>query len=196
MVQLCKCISPQVLLFFLINLGTSSYLSCNMQKKKMKLSNSNIKDMSYVSDNHLWRLHTQPDGTFKMGTFNNKMVLQCDKENKLVLDTFKIDGHIFWRSEGNFIVSEKSNCYLGVDYHTGHDISLHPHHCNDDAHKHKDKCALEKVVSLFSNVLCVQTLPQLIFRSINQNVIDFLPAVNLCITDFPSSNWLCYDCDQ
>ena len=109
-----------------------------------------------VPENLLWWIHTQPDGTFKLETFNkmllprdrltlNKLILQCDKDNKLVLDTSTSDGYKFWRSEGNSIISARSHDYLGVDYQHSV-ISLHSNG-SDDAQKYMYECAMEKVVS-------------------------------------------------
>ena len=119
-----------------------------------------------VQENLLWWIHTQPDGNFKLETFNkmllprdkqtlNKLILQCDKDNKLVLDTSASDGYKFWRSEGNSIISARSHDYLGVDYQHSV-ISLHSNHCDDtdDALKYMDECAMEKV----HVVSCITTL--------------------------------------
>lgn len=112
-----------------------------------------------VPENLLWWIHTQPDGMFTVETFYkmvlpcdrltlNKLLLQCDKDNKLVLDTSTSDGYKFWKREGNAIKSARSHYYLGVDYQHS-DISLHSNHCDgtDDAQKYMDECAMEKVVS-------------------------------------------------
>ena len=133
--------------FFLIKFWTS-YLGCDCDKKEVKLDYITVK--SLVPENLLWQLHTQPDGTFTMETYN-QILLQCDKENKLV---FISDGYKFWRREGNFIVSERSHDYLGADHHGDICVSLHSNHCDgtDDAQKYKCECAVEKVVRYFTDV--------------------------------------------
>ena len=141
---------PQVQSCFLIRFS-SSYLCYEIDKKEVMLSD--IENKQFVSDNLLWQLHTQPDGTFKMESFN-KMVLQCDRDNKLVLDTSSSDEYKFWKREGNFIISARSHDYLGVDRNV---ISLHSNHCDgtDDAQKYMDECAMQKVVSCVTALIAV-----------------------------------------
>ena len=118
-----------------------------------------------VPENLLWWIHTQPDGNFKLETFNkmllprdkqtlNKLILQCDKDNKL--DTSTSDGYKFWRSEGNSIISARSHDHLGVDYQHSV-ISLLSNHCDgrDDAQKYMDECAMQKVVSYIITLIAV-----------------------------------------
>ena len=110
---------------------------------------SDIEDKSQPKERHLWLLDTQPDGTFTMVSGANKMVLQFDTENRLFLGTSNSDSNQFWRREGNFIVSDRSHGYLGVD---DNDDRLPSIHCDasDEKHKYKHQCEFRKLVSCFA----------------------------------------------
>ena len=106
-----------------------------------------IDDKSRPNDGHLWILDTQPDGTFKMESGGvNRMMLQCER-NRVSLGTSKSDSYPFWRREGNFIVSDRSHSYLGVDQHDHILLSTHCDHTDDDKLRVQCQCAIEKIVS-------------------------------------------------
>ena len=114
-----------------------------------------IEDKSQPKDRHLWLLDTQPDGTFRMVSVANKMALLCDKEKRLFLDTSKSDSNQFWRREGNFIVSDKSHGYLGVDDDGDDRLPSICFVASDEKRKYKHQCEIKKVVSCLLTVVHV-----------------------------------------
>ena len=75
----------------------------------------------------------------------NRMVLQCTRGSRLCLAMSESNGYQFWRRERNFIVSEKSHGYLGVDNYDNTLLSIY--FDGADGCKNPCTCAIEKVVS-------------------------------------------------
>ena len=130
----------------------TSYLTYDPIMKTVMLRDIELKEhlpldaKSKPKERYLWLLDTQPDGIFKMVSGAYKMVLQCDKDNRLFLDTSKSDSNQFWRKEGNFIVSDRSHGYLGVDDGDNKLLSVHCDASDENA-KSKLQCEIKKVVS-------------------------------------------------
>ena len=99
-------------------------------------------------EKHLWMLDMQPDGTFKVISCVNKLELQCDKDNGLLLSSSNSDGYKLWRREGNYIISEKSHGYIGIDDHDDTLLSIHSK-VTGDVWRWKHTCAIQNVVSYF-----------------------------------------------